>query len=76
MQQSNQHTLYILELVTFDVPVNSPDEQVGAQISNGTAEYSQTKTEHQSVSEIKAGLEEARHLSLDMIVVYRIEVYI
>lgn len=46
------------------------------ETSKLTAEYSQTKTEHQSVSEIKAGLEEARHLSLDMIVVYRIEVYI
>lgn len=39
MEQSNctrLHILVILELVALDISVNSPDKQVGAQISNST----------------------------------------
>jgi hypothetical protein len=41
-----------------------------------TTENSQSKTEHQSVSKIEACLEEARHLSLHIEVIYWVQVHI
>ena len=45
-------------------------------ISKLTTENSQTKTKHQSVSEVEAGLEEAWHLGFHKVVVYRVQVHI
>lgn len=63
-----------IPLITFDVPVDPPYEQIGTQVTNSSTKNSQPKAEHQSVSKIEAGLEKAGHLGLHIIVVYRVEV--
>nr|GMD75750.1 hypothetical protein Iba_chr13bCG3690 [Ipomoea batatas] len=78
MPNHNPHRMHCRPqcLVAFNVLVNPPHKQIRPQVPNRTCKYPQTEAEHQSVSKIKAGLEEARHLGLYMVVIYRIEVHV
>ena len=46
-------------LVTLDVSVDPPHKQIRTKITHSSTQNSQSKTKHQSVSKIEAGLEEA-----------------
>mmetsp|Transcript_25720 Transcript_25720/g.41104 ORF Transcript_25720/g.41104 Transcript_25720/m.41104 type:complete len:244 (-) Transcript_25720:1218-1949(-) len=50
--------------VALDVPVDAPDERVGAHIPDGAAHDPQAQAEHRGVPKVKARLKEARHLGL------------
>lgn len=62
--------------MSTEIQYRTSSEMEQSAGSKLTAKYSQTKTEHQCVSKIKACLEEAGHLGLDMIVIYGIEEYV
>ena len=66
----------IRSLITLDVPVNPSYKKFRPEVANRSTKNPQSKTEHHCVAKIKARLEEAWHLGLDMIVIDRVQIYI